>query len=191
MKQVLIYLHGFLSSPASVKAQATKTFWQANYPDVTFVCPQLPYYPEDAKQYLDDLVAAHQGAQIGFIGSSLGGFLSTYLSDNYGGKAVLINPAARPHEVLADYLGEHQHPYTNEKFTLTAEHMQQLLNMYQEVPKNPQNFWVLLQTEDETLDYREAEAKYQGAKLTVEQGGDHAFQGYERFLPDIFRFLFD
>lgn len=191
MKQVLIYLHGFLSSPASVKAQATQAYWQAHHPDITFVCPQLPYYPEEAKRFLDELLQTYADARLGFVGSSLGGFLSTYLMEQCQAKAVLINPAAKPHEVLSDYLGEHQHPYTNEKFTLTAEHMQQFLSMYSKVPTTPENYWVLLQTDDETLDYREAETKYRGAKFTIEQGGDHAFQGYERFLPDIFRFLFD
>lgn len=191
MKQVLIYLHGFLSSPASVKAQATLSYWQQHHCDIEFVCPQLPCYPEDAKNLLDELAQTYQGAKVGYIGSSLGGFLSTYMSDSYGGKAVLINPAAKPHEALGDYLGEHIHPYTQQCFTLKPEHMQQLKQMYHPVPVDPEQFWVLLQTEDETLDYRDAEQKYQGGKLTIEQGGDHAFQGYERFLPDIFRFLFD
>ena len=55
----------------------------------------------------------------------------------------------------------------------------------------PENFWVLLQEEDETLDYREAVDKYQKSKLTVEAGGDHSFQGYDRFLPGIMEFLFE
>lgn len=190
MNKVLIYLHGFLSSPASVKAQATKSYWRQHYPDVEFVCPQLPCYPEHAKIMLDGFAQQYQNSQVGYIGSSLGGFLSTYMADNYGGKAVLINPAAKPHKVLADYLGEHEHPYTQERFVLKPEHMQSLQNMYLPAPRDPSQFWVLLQTADETLDYREAEQKYQDARLTVEQGGDHAFQGYERFLPDIFRFLF-
>ncbi|MEI8649578.1 YqiA/YcfP family alpha/beta fold hydrolase [Paraglaciecola sp. Hal342] len=60
-----------------------------------------------------------------------------------------------------------------------------ILNLW----RSPQNYWVLLQTADETLDYRQAEKKYMGAKLTIEEGGDHSFQGYERFLKDIFQFL--
>jgi predicted esterase YcpF (UPF0227 family) len=46
-----------------------------------------------------------------------------------------------------------------------------------------------LQTADETLDYRQAATKYQGYKLSIEQGGDHSFLDFQRFLPDIFRFL--
>ncbi len=190
MDKVLIYLHGFLSSPQSVKAQATQAYWQQHHPEIEFVCPQLPCYPLPAKQLLDGLAQQYQGKHIAFIGSSLGGFLSTYMVQHYGGKAVLVNPAAKPHEVLSDYLGEHLHPYTGETFHLDSSHMQQLETMHQERPRQPEAFWVLLQTGDETLDYRDAEQKYRGAKLTIEQGGDHAFQGYERFLPGIFEFLF-
>ncbi|MBE1299883.1 MAG: esterase YqiA [Alteromonadaceae bacterium] len=190
MKKVLIYLHGFLSSPQSVKAEATKHYWQQNHTEIEFVCLQLPYYPKEAQVLLNKLAQQYKGCQIGFIGSSLGGFLATYMVDNFGGRAVLINPAAKPHEVLSDYLGEHTHPYTNERFTLQENHMTELADMHQEKPLSPQNIWALLQTEDETLDYRDAAKKYADAKLTIEEGGDHAFQGYERFLPQIFEFLF-
>jgi len=190
LDRVLIYLHGFLSSPQSVKAQATLKYWQKYHSDVPMICPQLPSYPKDAKVMLDSIAQEHQSKQLGFIGSSLGGFLSTYMVDHYGGKAVLINPAADPHNVLAKYLGEHVHPYTGEKFILRTSHMQELESMHRAQPKQPEAFWVLLQTEDETLDYRDASLKYRQSKLTVEEGGDHAFQGYERFLPEIYDFLF-
>lgn len=191
MNKVLIYLHGFLSSPQSVKAQATKDYWQKHHADIPVVCPQLPCYPKDAQNLLDTLAQQYMGYQLGFIGSSLGGFLSTYMVDKYGGKAALINPAASPHKVLSDYLGGHTHPYTNEKFVLELQHMNELEVMYSHKPSVPDAFWVLLQTGDETLDYRDAEQKYQESKLTIEQGGDHAFVNYERYLPDIYRFLFD
>lgn len=190
MTKVLIYLHGFLSSPESIKAQATKQYWLESHSDIPMICPQLPYFPKDAQKLLDCIAEQNSGKQLGFIGSSLGGFLSTYMMNNYGGKAVLINPAVAPHRVLGKYLGEHVHPYTNEKFVLEPRHMHELQAMEVNPLKSPEDFWVLLQKEDETLDYRDAEQKYLNAKLTIEEGGDHAFQGYERFLPDIYRFLF-
>ncbi|XOV80693.1 MAG: YqiA/YcfP family alpha/beta fold hydrolase [Aestuariibacter sp.] len=188
--KTLIYLHGFLSSPQSVKAQQTKEFWQKQYPDIQFFCEQLPYHPEPTKEMLHELMHQHEGEHIGFIGSSLGGFLASYLVEHFGGKAVLINPAVTPYRVLAEYLGEHVHPYTQESFELSEQHMQYLKTMDTPKLQQPENYWVLLQTGDETLDYKEAEQKYRDSKLTIEQGGDHAFQGYERFLPDIFAFLF-
>lgn len=191
MQQVLIYLHGFLSSPQSVKCQATLDYMAKHHPDITIVAPQVPYYPNEAIETLRELVAPHKGKQIGYIGSSMGGFMSTQLMQQFPGKAVLINPAVTPHILLSDYLGEHVHPHTNESFTLVEAHMQQLESLVVAELAQPENFWVLLQEEDETLDYREAVEKYQNSRVTVEAGGDHSFQGYENHLPNIMQFLFE
>jgi hypothetical protein len=189
MEKVIIYLHGFLSSPQSQKAQQTLAYVTTHYPDILIEIPKLDHYPEAAVNLIEQLVKRHVGKKCYFIGSSLGGFLSTYMVQKFGGKAVVINPAVRPYELLADYMGAHVNPYTHEGFTLDASHIEQLINLDVKKIEQVENFWVLLQTGDETLDYRQALDKYQGAKLTVEEGGDHSFQNFERFLPDIFRFL--
>jgi uncharacterized protein len=189
MEKVIIYLHGFLSSPQSQKAQQTLAYITTHYPDILIEIPKLAHYPQAAVDLIEQLVKRHAGKKCHFIGSSLGGFLSTYMVQKFGGKAVVINPAVRPYELLADYMGAHVNPYTHEGFTLEASHIEQLINLDVKKIEQVENFWVLLQTGDETLDYRQALDKYQGAKLTVEEGGDHSFQDFERFLPDIFRFL--
>jgi predicted esterase YcpF (UPF0227 family) len=189
MEKVIIYLHGFLSSPQSQKAQQTLAYLTAHHPDVLIEIPKLAHYPQAAVDLIEQLVKGHAGKTCHFIGSSLGGFLSTYMVQKFGGKAVVINPAVKPYELLTDYMGDHVNPYTHEGFTLEASHIRQLMDLDVAKIEQPENFWVLLQTGDETLDYRQALQKYQGAKLTVEEGGDHSFQHFERFLPDIFRFL--
>lgn len=191
MRKVLIYLHGFLSSPQSVKCQQTQSHFEQHHRDITFVSTQIPYYPAEAITHLRELVSKYSDCQIGYIGSSMGGFLTTQLMQDFPGKAVLINPAVTPHLLLQSYLGEHLHPYTQEKFTLTQQHMVELQQLLVEELHAPENFWVLVQEEDETLDYREAVEKYRHSKLTVEPGGDHSFQGYDNHLPSIVSFLFD
>ncbi|MBL4629862.1 MAG: esterase YqiA [Paraglaciecola sp.] len=189
MQYVVIYLHGFLSSPESQKAKQTLEFVRANYPDLTIEIPQLENYPNDAAATIEQLVAVHKGKQLRFIGSSLGGFLSTFMVEKYSGKAVLINPAVRPFDLLVEFLGEHINPNTQQRFLLENKHIDQLRQLDTPNLKTTSDYWVLLQTADETLDYRQAEIKYQNHKLSIEQGGDHSFQDFQRFLPDIFRFL--
>lgn len=189
MQYVVIYLHGFLSSPASLKAKQTLEFVRANYPDLTIEIPQLENYPNDAAATIEQIVAKHKGKQLRFIGSSLGGFLSTFMVEKHSGKAVLINPAVRPFELLVEFLGEHINPNTQQRFILENKHIDQLRQLDTPNLKTTSDYWVLLQTADETLDYRQAEIKYQNHKLSIEQGGDHSFQDFQRFLPDIFRFL--
>lgn len=189
MSDVIIYLHGFLSSPQSVKAQQTRQFVQAHYPGVTLEIPALPNTPDTMIDVLEEIVARHAGKPLNFIGSSMGGFLSTYLTERFGGKAVLINPAVKPFELFRDYLGERINPYTQQRFTLTPEHVDMIRDMAPEQISNPDDYWVLLQEGDETLDYRKAVRFYEHARQTVEPGGDHSFQGYDRYLPEILTFL--
>jgi predicted esterase YcpF (UPF0227 family) len=189
LQYVVIYLHGFLSSPQSHKATQTLEYVRANYPKLTLEIPQLANYPNDALAIIEQLVTEHKDKRLRFIGSSLGGFLSTFMVEKYSGKAVLINPAVRPFELLVDFLGEHINPNTQQFFSLENKHIDELRQL--DTPRlNPaSDYWVLLQTADETLDYRQAETKYHDYKVTLEQGGDHSFQDFQRFLPDIFRFL--
>lgn len=189
MEYVVIYLHGFLSSPQSLKATQTLEFVKVNYPQLTLEIPKLANYPEQAAKVIEQVIAKYPNKKLRFIGSSLGGYLSTYMREKYSGKAVLINPAVKPYELLVDYLGEHVNPHTDEKFVLEQKHIAELVILDTPDITQAADYWVLLQTADETLDYRQAEGKYQGAQMTVEQGGDHSFQYFQRFLPDIFRFL--
>ena len=189
MQYVVIYLHGFLSSPQSQKATQTLEFVKGDYPNLTFEVPQLGNYPKEAEVIIEQLIVKHKDKKIRFIGSSLGGFLSTFMLEKYSGKAVLINPAVRPFELLVDYLGENINPYTQQTFFLENKHVDELRQLDTPTLKSTSDYWVLLQTDDETLDYRQAAMKYHDHKVTVEQGGDHSFQGFQGFLPDIFRFL--
>lgn len=188
---VLIYIHGFLSSPQSVKATLTLDYIRQHFPALKVIAPQVPHYPLDAVRLFETIIGNHPNQPLRFIGSSMGGFLSTYLVEKYGGKAVIINPAVKPYELLIDYLGDHLHPNTNEPFTLTHDHIKHLTELDTPNLNNPSSYWVLLQTGDQTLDYRQAEAKYRSSKLTIEQGGDHSFQHFQQHLPAILGFLLD
>ncbi|MDC8833065.1 YqiA/YcfP family alpha/beta fold hydrolase [Alteromonas gilva] len=188
----ILYLHGFLSSPHSIKAQQTRAYLQNQHPDVEFICPELSNSPARLAAQLNDLLTQQpkiltQGLRV--IGSSMGGYLATWLVEQFGGRAVLINPAVKPFELLQDYLGEHENPYTNKRFILRSDDIDHIRDFYQPVLANPQRYHVLLQTGDETLDYRLAAAHYEGASVCIEQGGDHSFVGYEDHLGEIMRFL--
>ena len=44
----LLYLHGFRSSPQSLKAQTLALYIKTHHPEVTWWCPQLPASPAQA-----------------------------------------------------------------------------------------------------------------------------------------------
>jgi predicted esterase YcpF (UPF0227 family) len=191
--QHVIYLHGFLSSPQSEKAQQTLAYVKRHLPALNLYIPQLPGNIDRAVNKIETLLDSLPSAKLGFIGSSMGGFLSTYMMEQYANKfdakAVLINPAVAPYELLSDYIGEHQNPYTQERFVISPQSIASLHHYHHKNLSQLHRYQVMLQTEDETLDYRLAEAYYAGANVLIEKGGDHSFQGYEKHLAQIFAFL--
>jgi predicted esterase YcpF (UPF0227 family) len=185
----LLYLHGFNSSPQSHKARLIAAFMQQHNIQDLLLSPKIPVVPEAARLFLEQLVEQTlETHQLGFAGSSLGGYYATYLAEKYNGTAALINPSVKPYETLRAYLGENRFYYENGSWDFNEAHIQQLQAMDVPAITRPERYLVLLQTGDEVLDYREAEQKYQGSKLIVEQGGDHAFTGFERYLEQILQF---
>ncbi|WP_272522076.1 esterase YqiA [Providencia sp. PROV202] len=185
----LLYIHGFNSSPLSEKANNLKQWLAEHYPQINMIVPQLPNFPQQAAKLLDDILAEHQHETIGLVGSSLGGYFSIYFSERYQIPAVLVNPAVRPFDLLSDYLGENTNPYTHETYVLEPKHMYELKALHLGKIRSPNLLWLLQQMGDEVLDYRQAVAYLSECKQTVEPDGDHAFAGFERYFPQIIRFL--
>nr|WP_086939726.1 esterase YqiA [Thaumasiovibrio occultus] len=190
MKPLLLYIHGFNSSPLSQKAAIMVAHCREHRPDIRLEVPQLPSYPQAAAHYLDEVIRPLLGRyKIGVIGSSLGGYLATWLNARYGLRAVLVNPAVKPYELLVDYLGEQVNPYTHEVYTLVESHMDELKALEIQTLAHPEQLWLLQQEGDEVLDYRQAIEKYAACPQTVEPEGDHSFVGFERYPADILQFL--
>ena len=161
---MIVYLHGFNSSPQSHKAQALARYLAARGLGAHYVCPALPVLAADAIAAVEALMARHPGAQFCFAGSSLGGYYATWLAEQHDARAVLLNPAIDPHVGLRAW----------EKLW---------------VPRvTPARYLLIVETGDEVLDYRRALERYAGAEQIVVQGGDHSLQSFERHLPRIVAF---
>ena len=184
----LFYLHGFNSSPQSDKARLVADFVAHHCPKTRLHCPTLHFAPATVMAELRQAMAACEGP-LALIGSSLGGFYATSLAEQFDCQAVLINPAVKPFALLDDYLGPQQNPYTGEQFEVRPQHMQQLRELYRPVLTHPERYWLLQKKGDEILDWRQAREHYQGARQTIDNGGDHAFTDLSRYLPEIAAFL--
>jgi predicted esterase YcpF (UPF0227 family) len=187
--QKLLYLHGFNSSPQSHKAQLVTQYMSDNDCLDQLICPQIPAVPEEARRFLEQLVEETlENHSLNFVGSSLGGYYATYLAEKYSGSAALINPSVKPYETLRAYLGENKFYFDEGVWEFDETHIQQLEVMKVGDITVAERYLVLLQTGDETLDYREAESKYKDSHCIIEQGGDHAFVDLERYIPKIMQF---
>ena len=187
----ILYLHGFLSSPISTKAQLTSKWIRQQRPDVDFICPALSSYPTQIPSSLNELVSQYNSDELFLIGSSMGGFWATYLIEKkLAARAVLVNPAVDPQSRITEFIGVPvKHFYSEEHVNLTERDKASLVaNDFPDINQHP-NYWVMLQTGDATLDYRMAEKKYAECRMTIEEGGNHSFEGYENYLPDIMKFF--
>jgi predicted esterase YcpF (UPF0227 family) len=186
MPKALVYIHGFNSSPASFKARLLQAALAQRAPAMTFLAPALPHAPAAAARLLDDLAATHPDTTL--VGSSLGGYYATWLAERHDLRAILLNPAVRPYELLAGHLGVQTNLYTGEQYEFTPAHVGELRALEVAV-LTPQRYLLMVETGDEVLDYRQAVVRYRGARQRVIEGGDHGFGDFADYLDPLFAFL--
>lgn len=189
---MILYLHGFRSSSLSAKSQQLQRAMAAAGRGAELAAPDLPDDPHAAIELA--LACARQLCPSGnmqdltVIGSSLGGYYATWLKEELDCKAVLINPAIYAVRDLSTQLGHTQKFHNDAPFSFTARSVRALATLYRPVLTRMQRYYLLACTADEVLDWQEMTQRYDGAHLTLVQGGDHAFSMFETHLPSILDF---
>lgn len=181
----LLYLHGFLSSPASVKATRLADHVRERAPDVQLVVPHLHHEPRRAIDQARQAVSGIAAGDLTVVGSSLGGFYATVLAERLGCRAVLVNPAVHPQRLFAGFLGSQKNLYTGEAFEITRDHVDALQALDPPRITRPERYWLLVETGDEVLDHRQAVDYYAGARQDIIGGGDHTLRSFPEYLPGI------
>ena len=185
---MLIYIHGFNSSPASYKARLLKQRLEDLGRGGAFSCPALPDRPARAIALLESGLGAAKAELVTLVGSSLGGYYATYLAEKFGLRAVLVNPAVKPYEGLRSYLGPQKNLYSGETYELTQRHLDELRALDVDQPTRMDRYYLMVTTGDEVLDYGIAVRKYVGARQLVVEGGDHGFADFGEHLNSVVEF---
>ena len=147
--------------------------------------PQLPPVPDEAVTLVGKLIETSAGP-VTLVGSSLGGHYANYLAEKYGLNAVLINPAAVDRLNVDKFIGEQTNFHSGERFVFSAAHTAQLKAQVR--PPTLARYWLMVESADEVLDYRQALDFYAGCRQTVLPGGDHSFTKFPDFVPQIIGF---
>jgi len=186
---MIIYIHGFASSGQGAKATLFREYFSSQ--GVEFIAPSLSNVPSLAIDTLEQIIESYikfYKCKVSLMGSSLGGFYSIYLSQKYNLKAVLINPSIFPYDTLSHVPSPMTNFYDGSSFEWREEHYE-ALREYEIADVNAENFMLLLQMGDESLDYRHAAQKFQDASLDIEEGGNHGYEGIERQFKNVEKFL--
>ncbi|MBC7435245.1 MAG: esterase [Bdellovibrionales bacterium] len=186
----LLYLHGFRSSPQSVKARMVAARVAAQHPGITWYCPQLPPSPREAMEMVMRHIASWPHESMAVVGSSLGGFYATHVAELTGCKAVLLNPAVDPASDLHKYIGEQTSWHDpEERFFFKADYVDELKALAHGPVAHPEHYFAVIAKGDEVLDWREMTGRYPGTRIKLLEGGDHALSDFDAHINELFQFL--
>ncbi len=185
---MILYLHGFRSSPQSFKARLLGERMKELGKGDQYVCPLLPASPKEVIDLSLKLVEGCAPEELTVIGSSLGGFYATYLAERLGCKAVLLNPAVRSFRDLEKYVGVTTRFHDDAPFEFKREYIDELRSLAVEHITHPQRYLLIAATGDEVLDWREMVAHYPGAHHRIIEGGDHGISGFADYADEVLAF---
>ena len=185
---MILYLHGFRSSPASYKARVVSERMAALNRAGDLACPQLPASPKAAIALALSLIDGVPANELAIVGSSLGGFYATWLAEYLGCRAVLLNPSVDPLKNLQHHVGVTTAWHSDEPFEFRQEYIDELRALTVPSISAPSRYFLIAATGDEVLDYRDMLAHYQGARQHVIEGSDHAIAEFADYVDEVLAF---
>ena len=169
---MIIYVHGFNSSPAS----NTRRKLAALFDDVRAL-----EYPSEGL-FQDNLALLCQQVEqlksvattpLVFVGSSLGGFYTSQVAPLFAANCMLINPATNPAQGLRKFLGRNTHFHSGRQWDFTET----ICNSYQNFCDRrtaPIERLVVIGRNDTTLDPSEGRNYWQGHAQIHETDDEHS-----------------
>lgn len=189
---LLVYLHGFRSSPNSTKAVMTgKAVRALSTPDNTYewYCPQLLASPKESMDMVVKHIDQSKADRIVIIGSSLGGFYTNYLAEKYQCKGIALNPAVYAARELEPHVGMMTAYDSEEPFDFKAEYIDELRALQVDRITNPDRYFLIAAKGDELLDWKEMASFYSGASQLILEGSDHGIADYADHLSSVIEFI--
>lgn len=189
---LLVYLHGFRSSPNSTKAvmtgEAVRALSSAAHV-YEWYCPQLLASPKESIDMVVKHIDQSKVDRIVIIGSSLGGFYTNYLAEKYQCKGIALNPAVYAARELEPHVGMMTSYDSEEPFDFKAEYIDELRALQIEKITNPERYFLIAAKGDELLDWKEMAAFYPDSKQLILEGSDHGIADYATHLPAVIQFI--
>ena len=125
------------------------------------------------------------------VGSSLGGFYATWVAEQTGCRAVLLNPAVHPARDLAQVhrRADQLARPAGALFLPSPSSWTNCAPCDCAAITRPERYFAVIAKGDEVLDWREMTARYPGAQVRLLEGSDHAISEFADHLDDVLAFL--
>ncbi|MBF0659848.1 hypothetical protein IPZ60_13965 [Psychrobacter sp. NG25] len=211
----IIYIHGLDSNANSTKGLLLERYCQQYHPDINVLRPDLNKTPNQVFNQILLLMKSLNNnntenetiepSNTVLVGSSLGGYFSTLISNHIGCSALLLNPSTQPHITLQRFADESVLIDSGKKvlsedyvlhstaggWDITNADLQWFEANQLSAINYPNKVAVLLKKGDELLSSELSKAFYQtqGASVTVQTGGDHRFSDFGEQLPMVMDIL--
>ena len=183
-KDLILYIHGWNSYKDARKAVLLKNEINSSK-NFEVDSITLKSHPKEAIQQLSNYIEDHkEQRKVHLIGSSLGGYYATFLSEKYNLKAAMINPAVWAYKIFKNDMGSNENLNTGEKYFIDDLWVQSLKDIFIE-NITVKNYLVLLQTGDQTLNYKFAKQYFEGSNVIIDEGGSHSFENLELKIPEM------
>ena len=183
-KDLILYIHWWNSYKDARKAVLLKNEINSSK-NFEVDSITLKSHPKEAIQQLSNYIEDHkEQRKVHLIGSSLGGYYATFLSEKYNLKAAMINPAVWAYKIFKNDMGSNENLNTGEKYFIDDLWVQSLKDIFIENITG-KNYLVLLQTGDQTLNYKFAKQYFEGSNIIIDEGGSHSFENLELKIPEM------
>ena len=211
----VIYIHGLDSDANSTKGRLLEDYCRQYHPDITVLRPDLNKTPDKVFSQILSLIESLDNKTIkdselkssntALVGSSLGGYFSTLVSNHTGCPALLLNPSTQPHitlqrfadnlavedDVKKESLSSQIFHSTAGGWDITDTDLQWFAAHQLSTVNYPNKIAVLIKEGDELLNPELSKQFYQtqGASVTMQTGGDHRFSDFIVQLPTVIEML--
>ncbi len=184
---MIVYLHGFASSPHSAKAAMLAQWFADHGKGAAFAYPPLPNSPAEVMRLFVDQLHLQPGDVV--IGSSLGGFYASVLAERFGCKAAVLNPVVHASRDLGQHVVAHKGQFTNHhtqtKFAFGESEIDALRALEFAAISFPERYLLVAAKGDEVLNWQDMVKFYSGAKQIVLEHSDHGLSDFDAIIDQV------
>ena len=212
----VIYIHGLDSDANSTKGRLLEDYCRQYHSDINVLRPDLNKTPDQVFRQILSLIEGlkhndniedekFKSSNTVLVGSSLGGYFSTLVSNHIGCPALLLNPSTQPHVTLQRFAEDSAAKNNVEEedldsqiihstaggWDITHADLQWFAAHQLSTINYPDKVAVLIKDGDELLNPELSKQFYksQGVTVTMQAGGDHRFSDFGAQLPMVIEML--